>query len=181
MKNSKFLILFLLCIALLIISCDLVDDSPCGPKQTYDLYLIDSDRLMPVPIDILNTYVENGFRVFQWGQVVENVCTDEHLKASFRVAMQDDSTAKTKNIIARGRISWQFLYEKNIPLVISESDLKGNGEVGLKSAFPDLKGWFVPYLEVIFPVQGTLDMDKEFLKKNVIAVEIIVNYREYKD
>ncbi|MDQ3140707.1 MAG: hypothetical protein M3Q56_00505 [Bacteroidota bacterium] len=168
-------------------SCDLLDDSPCGPKTTADLYLLGSNMLDKA---YLHTYTEGNNRVFQWSELVEEVCTDEHIKSEFRLALLDENSAKDLNIKARASISYQFLYEKNIELVQNGNDLKGSLEVGLKHAFSDLNGWFVHSLEVYFPTKGSLIEDEKFLFPRepvdsslvgkLISIEIKTNHRHFK-
>ncbi|MBK8402532.1 MAG: hypothetical protein IPL25_00140 [Saprospiraceae bacterium] len=57
--------------------------------------------------------MEGNNRVFQWGDIVEQVCTDEHVKSEFRAALFDAKLSP--DIMARGRVSWEFLYENNFP------------------------------------------------------------------
>ena len=122
--------------------------------------------------------MEGNNRVFQWGDIVEQVCTDEHVKSEFRAALLDAKLSP--DIMARGRVSWEFLYENNFPLKLKDSDLIGKGETGLKNAFPDLNGWFVPTIEVLFPSKGSYSADSAYLKKHLISIEIMSKYREYK-
>lgn len=77
--------------------CDLLDDSPCGPKQSFDLYLLGSSTVDNTG-DILNTYMEGTNRVLQWSKLVEHVCSDEHVKADFKVALLDDETAAKEKL-----------------------------------------------------------------------------------
>jgi hypothetical protein len=158
-------------------ACDLLDDSPCGPKKTYDLYLLGSN-IIDTAGGQFNHYMEGSNSVFQWGNIIEHVCTDEHVKTEFKAALFVAKDAPS--IKARGRVSWQFLYEKEYPLQLKEDDFIGSGETGLKSAFPDLNGWFIPTIEVYFPTLGSYSADTAFIKKNVISVNIISKYREYK-
>jgi len=159
--------------------CDILDDSPCGPRQSYDLYLLGSSTVVETG-DILNTYMEGTNRVLQWSELVEQVCSDEHVKVDYKVALLDEETAVKEKISARGKVSWQFLFEREVALKADKFDLKGNLEVGLKQAFPDLEGWMVPTLEVIFPTKGSYSADTAFIKQHLISVEIIAKYREFK-
>ena len=170
---------FVACLFAIITSCGTdtyLDDSPCGPNQTYDLYLLGSS-IVDSSTDVYYSYMEGTNRVFQWSNIVEDACTDEHVKSNFRIALLDETTT---GISARGRISWQFLFEDETPLAKTGSDLKGNLETGLKNAFDDLDGWFIPIVEVYFPTKGSYSADTAFLKENVISVEAQSNYREYK-
>ncbi len=167
--------------------CDLIDDSPCGPHKTEDLYLLGSSMLDKA---YLNSYLEGNSRVFQWSELVEQVCSDEHVKSNFRIAMNTDQSAKKLNLKARATISWQFLFERKIELVESNEEFKGSIEAGLKQAFPDLNGWFVHTIEVYFPTKGSLAEDEKFLfprdpidsafVSEIISVEMISKFREYK-
>lgn len=178
-RNYSWLLVF---VSLVFISpgCDLLDDSPCGPKKTYDLYLLGFSCVEDVPKNVLNTYMEGNNRVLQWGELVDHVCTDEHVSTEFRVGLLDETTSKTYGITARGRVSWQFLYENKFPCSASGPDLKSTGSTGLKQAFPDLNGWCVPVVEVIFPTKGSYSADTAFIKQLLISVEITAKYREYK-
>ncbi len=157
-------------------SCDLFDDSPCGAKQTYDLYLLGSS-IVDSTTGVYNSYMDNaGKRVFQWSELVENVCSQEHVKIEARVALLDETTT---GISARAGASWQFLFEEIFNLNKNGSDLKNNGEVGLKQAFDKDAAWFVPQLEVFFPTKGSYAADTAFLKQNVISVELMAKYRNH--
>lgn len=172
---KPYLILTLLYIT--ISGCDIFDDSPCGPNNVYDLYLLGPD-IVDSSTGVLHSYMEGTNRVIQWSAIVEEACTDEHVKLNYRVALLDETIT---GVTARGSASWQFLFEKSTPLTKNGSDLKGELEVGLKQAFPDLKGWFIPTLEVIFPTKGSYSADTAFLKANVISVEMMAKYRDFKE
>ncbi len=155
--------------------CDLFDDSPCGPNQNYDLYLLGSS-IVDSTADVYYSYMDGGNRVFQWSHLLENVCSQEHAKMECRVALLDETTA---GISARARASWLFLFEENITMTKNGSDIKGKGEVGLKQAFGEDEAWFVPTLEVFFPTKGSYGADTAFLKQNVISVEMMAKYRKH--
>ncbi len=156
-------------------SCDLFDDSPCGVKETLDIYLLGSS-IVDSTTGLYYSYMDGGDRVFQYSQLVENACSQEHVKVESRVALLDESTT---GIGARTIVSWLFLFEENIPMSKSGSDLKGNGEAGLKQAFGEDPAWFVPTLEVYFPTKGSYGADTAFLKANVISVEMMAKYRKH--
>ncbi|MBK7523671.1 MAG: hypothetical protein IPL63_14980 [Saprospiraceae bacterium] len=162
--------------ALTFTACDLFDDSPCGPKKVFDLYLLGSS-IVDTTTGFYYSYMNGSDRVFQWSQLVENVCPEEHVKVDCRVALLDETTT---GINARGSVSWLFLFEENIPMTKNGSDLKGKGEAGLKQAFDTEPGWCVPTLEIYFPSKGSYAADTAFLKQNVISVELTANYRELK-
>lgn len=92
--------------------------------------------------------MEGNNRVFQWGDIVEQVCTDEHVKSEFRAALLDAKLSP--DIMARGRVSWEFLYENNFPLKLKDSDLIGKGETGL-TAFRILMAGSFQRLRFYFP------------------------------
>ena len=95
-------------ISLFISGCDLLDDSPCGPKETLDIYLLGSS-IVDTAGGVFNHYTEGGNIVFQWSELVENVCAEEHVKANARVALLDETTT---GISARANIRWQFYLKK---------------------------------------------------------------------
>jgi hypothetical protein len=161
--------------ALTLSSCDALSDlfSPCGSRQTFDLYLLGSS-IVSEDGGVFHNYMEGDNRVFQWSDTVENVCAEEHVKGTFRVALLDETTT---GISARGRFSWQFLFEEEVAMTRNGSDLKGNGEAGLRQAFGEDPGWFIPTLEVYFPTRGSFAADTSFLKANVISVEMEARYR----
>lgn len=173
MKNSILLAGALLLLALS--SCDLFDDSPCGPNQTYDLYLLGSS-IVDSTTGVYYSYMDGNDRVFQWSQLVEEACSQEHVKLDARVALLDETTT---GISAKARASWLFLFEENIAMTKNGSDIKGKGEAGLKQAFDKEPAWFVPTLEVFFPTKGNYSADTAFLKQNVISVEMMAKYRKH--
>ncbi|MBK9016627.1 MAG: hypothetical protein IPM82_22525 [Saprospiraceae bacterium] len=156
-------------------SCDLFDDSPCGPNQTYDLYLLGSS-IVDSATGVYYSYMDSGNRVFQWSNIVENVCSQEHVKIDARVALLDETTT---GISARSSASWLFLFEEQITMTKNGSDIKGKGEAGLKQAFGEDPAWFVPTLEVFFQTKGSYGADTAFLKQNVISVEMMAKYRKH--
>ena len=172
--KSKLLLVGAVCFIALA-GCDLFDDSPCGVKQTYDLYLLGSS-IVDSTTGVYYSYTDGSDRVFQWSNIVENVCAQEHVKIEARVALLDETTS---GISARAKASWLFLFEENIALSKNGSDIKGNGEAGLKQAFGEDPGWFVPSLEVFFPTKGSYGADTAFLKQNVISVEMMAKYRNH--
>lgn len=156
--------------------CDLFDDSPCGPKETYDLYLLGSS-IVDSTTGVYYSYMDgSGNRVFQWSNLVENACSQEHVKLEARVALLDETTT---GISARCGASWLFLFEENVSMSKTGSDIKGKGEAGLKQAFGEDPAWFVPNLEVFFPTKGSYGADTAFLKQNVISVEMMAKYRKH--
>lgn len=173
MKSSLLLVAAVSFTALA--GCDLFDDSPCGPHQTFDLYLLGSS-IVDSTSGVYYSYMDGSNRVFQWSQLVEEVCTDEHAKMECRVALLDETTT---GVSARARASWLFLFEEQIPMTKNGSDIKGNGSVGLKQAFDKDAAWFVPTLEVFFPTKGSYGADTAFLKQNVISVEMMAKYRKH--
>lgn len=170
----KFIII--LCTAIFFSGCDLFDDSPCGARQTFDLYLLGKENLANSAMGSFNTYVENGNRVFQWSELVEDICTDEHVKIEGRVALLDETTT---GINARAGAGWLFLFEEIFTLNKSGTDLKGSGEVGLMQGFNKEAAWCVPRIEVFFPTKGSLDADKNFFLENVISIELNAKYRKH--
>jgi hypothetical protein len=173
--KTRLLLPFLLLSFLFLAGCDLFDDSPCGPNQTFDLYLLGSS-IVDSTTGVYYSYTNGNDRVFQWSQLVEQVCPDEHVKVESRVALLDESTS---GISARASVNWLFLFEEQIPMNKSGSDVKGKGEAGLKQAFDKDEAWFVPSLEVFFPTKGSYSADTAFLKQNVISVEMMAKYRKF--
>lgn len=173
MKQLKLLT----CLALvaLMTGCDLFDDSPCGPKETLDIYLLGSS-IVDSTTNVYYSYMDGNNRVFQWSKLVEEVCALEHVKFDARVALLDETTS---GVSARSRISWLFLFEEQVELTKSGSDLKGSGEAGLKQAFDPEPGWFTGAVEVYFPTKGSYKQDTAFLKKNIISVELMAKYRKH--
>lgn len=172
MKNH--LLPFVLVCFLAFTACDLFDDSPCGTRETYDLYLLGSS-IVDSTTGVYYSYMDGTNRVFQWSSIVENVCPDEHVKIEARVALLDETTT---GFTARAGASWLFFFEEIFDLKKNGSDLKGNGEAGLKQAFDMDPGWFVPQLEVIFPTKGNYSLDTAYLKQNIISVEMMAKYRK---
>src|SRR5688572_28193517 len=174
MKNN-LPILFLTAILLLasMQGCNKEKNPLCGPNSTYRLYLFEYGAYAPPAY----SYMQDNNRVYQWGDLVTSVCPHEHVKVSFRIRLHASLYSK---ITARGSISWNLLFERQISLSPDGLDLKGNGEAGLKQAFGDNEASFIPLVEVLFPTRGSLTDDNEYLKTWVWAVEIIAEYLEYK-
>ena len=172
--KTKLLFTFALC-TIFLNGCDFLDDSPCGVHETYDLYLL-GNSIVDTTTGVYYSYTEGGNRVFQWSNIVEGVCSEEHVKADCRVALLDETTT---GISARGRVDWLFFFEEQIPMTKSGSDIKGKGEAGLKQAFDSGEGWFVPIVEVYFPTHGSYSADTAFLKQSVISVEMMAKYRKF--
>ena len=102
----------------LITSCDLFDDSPCGPKETLDIYLLGSS-IVDSTTNVYYSYTEGNNRIFQWSELVENVCAVEHVKFDARVALLDETTT---GISARSRLSWLFFFEEQVEFNKTSSD-----------------------------------------------------------
>ncbi len=171
MKNLFYTIFITM--SVMILACDILDDSPCGLNQTFDLYLLGSS-IVDTTTGVYYSYMDGTNRVFQWSPLVEEVCPDEHVKSDFRVALLDETIT---GISARATVSWLFFFEDMFTMTKNGSDIKGGGETGLKQAFDTDPGWFVPSLEVFFPTKGSYSADTAFLKTNVISVEIMSKYR----
>ena len=156
-------------------SCDLFDDSPCGPNQTFDIYLLGSS-IVGSTSGLYNSYLDGNNRVFQYSEIVENVCADEHVKIEARVALLDETTT---GISATAGADWLFFFSDNFTMTKKNADLKGKGEIGLKQAFDKEPAWFVPKVEVFFPTKGSYSADTAFLKQQVISVELMAKYRKH--
>ncbi len=166
-----------LSLSLFLSSCDVVDNSPCGLARTFELHKAGSS-IVSKSDSSFSTYMDGSTRVVQWSKLVDDVCSDEHVKLKFRVLLGDSTDASFVKM--RGRVNWHILYEKTFEGKLDGIDYVVSGETGLKQAFPDLHGWFVPVLEVYFPTKGSYEKDIDFLLNHVAAVEIVCDYREYK-
>ena len=173
MKSN--LIALPLLLSLLFASCDLLDDSPCGSKQTFDIYLLGSS-IVDTSTGQYYSYMDGNNRVFQYSELLENVCSQEHVGIEARVALLDESTT---GINARCGGSWLFLFSSEFAMSKSGYDLKGSGSIGLKQAFGEDAAWITPKLEVFFPTKGSYHEDTAFLKSNVISVELTAKYRKH--
>jgi hypothetical protein len=151
------------------------EDEKCGASQNF-VYAKYLNGIVDDPGGVFNTYMEGNNRVFQWSDIVENVCPHEHVKANYTVGMLNAASP----ITARARVDWNFLFEQNITMTRVGADFKGNGEAGLKQAFGENKAWFVPVLEVFFPTKGSYSADTAFLKQQVIGIEMNVDYKAFK-
>ncbi|MFZ1703546.1 MAG: hypothetical protein WAT79_04320 [Saprospiraceae bacterium] len=174
MKTHFFLFPVALCF-LLLTGCELFDDSPCGLRKSLDIYLLGSS-IVDTTFGYYYSYMDGNNRVFQYSEIVENVCASEHVKTEFRVALLDETTV---GINARGNVSWLFLFEERVAMVKNGTDIEGNVEAGLKQAFGEEPGWYVPALEVYFPTKGNYHLDTAFLKEMVISVEVTSKYRDH--
>ncbi len=157
-------------------SCNKEKNPLCGSNKRYVLLLSKDDM-----VAFSNDYMDGNNRVYNWGELVENVCADEHVKVKCTVRFYNGAPV---NIIkARGRIGWQILFERKFDVQDLSDDnleLKGNGEAGLKQAFGEDPASFVPVLEVFFPTRGNLNDDNDFLFQHVLAIEIVAEYLDYK-
>jgi hypothetical protein len=175
----RFLLFFAGLFLISLMSCkDQLDDSPCGDTKTGGIYR-QWNKLFDTTGGDFNTYMDNGNRVFQWATVVEEACTDEHVKTDFLVFLLDEKYKDS--LSARGGVNWQFLYEDTVPLTLNDSDLEGKLETGLKQAFPSLQGWFIPSIEIYFPTKGSFTADTTYLKNKIDFIQIISVYRHYKE
>lgn len=171
MKNLILTLFLGLVIAMM--ACDELDDSPCGAKMTFDMYLL-GPSIVDTTTGYYYSYLDGNNRVFQWSQIVEQVCPEEHVNSDFRVALLDETTTE---IEAQGKVNWFFFFEDIFPMTKTGSDLKGSGSTGLKQAFDTEPGWYVPALEIYFPTKGSYSADTTFLRQNVVSVEIMSKYR----
>jgi hypothetical protein len=151
------------------------EDEKCGPSNKFDLYRLGTS-IVDTTGGVFNSYMEGTNRVFQWSDLVENVCPHEHVKANLRVALLNAASA----VSARGRVDWNFFFEQKITMTRTGDNFTGNGEAGLSQAFGENKAWFVPVVEVFFPTKGSYSADTAFLKQQVISVEIGATYKAFK-
>ncbi len=146
----------------------------CGPQKVFILAL-PVNKLTDSSDGGFHTYLEGNNRVFQWSELIENVCSDEHVKVNCEVSLYNINAP----ILARARISWSLLFERNINLTKTENKLRGGDEAGLKQAFGDNPGYFVPALEIFFPSRGSYSADTIFLKDEVMSIYLEARYWEY--
>jgi len=173
MRSNLFTVLLLF--SLLFSACDLLDDSPCGLKQTFDIYLLGSS-IVDTTTGQYYSYMDGNNRVFQYSELLENVCSQEHVGIEARVALLDENTT---GINARCGGSWLFLFSSEFAMSKSGTDLKGNGSIGLKQQFGEDAAWIIPKLEIFFPTKGNYQADVKFLTDNVVSVELMAKYRKH--
>jgi hypothetical protein len=154
---------------------DVLVKSKCGDKKKYQLVLIQTEYMNT---KYLNSYMENNNRVFQWSELIEKVCTEEHVNSKFTIYLTDFKYADLINV--RGKISWQFLYEDKIELKQNANSFEGVLSTGLKGAFPDIEGWFVPAVELYFPTKGSYFADEDYMREALFGVGIEADYNGLK-
>ena len=176
MKRDLFVLIAALLLSTLL-SCNKESNPNCGPNKTFKMYLL-SDSVVDTSTGFYYSYREGNNRVFQWSEVVSDVCPEEHVKVEFRVALKIAFNANS--LSTRARVSYGILSERQFSMSLDGLDSKGNGEVGLKQAYGTDPAEFIPVLEVFFPTKGSYTADKAFLQQEVIAVEIIAKYLDYK-
>ena len=156
--------------------CDKFDPL-CGDSAVYDLQLL-SPALAINPNSDFYTYLEDGnrVRVYQWSKFIENVCPTVHVKVQAVVNLQN---ANFTSIKARGRVDWQFLFEREFEMPQMGGIMQGNTEVGLKQAFGEDPASFSPVLEIFFETTGDEFSDREVLIHSVNSIQLIANYKKY--
>ncbi|HMG15632.1 MAG TPA: hypothetical protein VK590_09305 [Saprospiraceae bacterium] len=155
-------------------SCSLIDDSPCGVYENFELYRL-GQALFDTAGGKFHTFLRDTNRIFQYADLIENICPDEAVNSSFRVALEDE---KTNGITASGRVTWLLIYKDEFLMGKSGSDLKGTGKTSLKHDFGMDPAWCIPTVEFSFPTKGSYQQDSLFLNDNVVSAEIMVNYRK---
>jgi hypothetical protein len=159
----------------LLIACTKDDKATlCGPQKVFILAL-PVNKLTDSSGGGFHTYMEGNNRVFQWSELIENVCSDEHVRVSCEVSLHNINAP----IIARARISWSLLFERKINLTKTENKIRGGDEAGLKQAYGDAPGSFVPTLEIPFPSRGSYSADTTFLTDEVMSIYLEARYWEY--
>ncbi|MGZ3952820.1 MAG: hypothetical protein ACXVBZ_15570, partial [Flavisolibacter sp.] len=181
MKNIAVAIL-LLCLG---VSCSKNDkDSPCGQSMRHQIMkepLYEKTNPRCLQLDKadpqFDTYLEGNNRVFSWSDLVENVCTDQHVFVYCKVWTLKDPSM----VLARGAI-WTsaVLQPARINMLQSGNEIKGQNEEGLKQVYGDGPGKFVPVVEVIFPTKGSFFADSIYFFQEVNYVEVISDYYAFK-
>ncbi|HMG15633.1 MAG TPA: hypothetical protein VK590_09310, partial [Saprospiraceae bacterium] len=127
-------------------SCSVLDDSPCGVYETYNYYRIGKE-IFDTTGGVFYTYLDGNTRIFQYSELIEHICPEEHIKSKFTVKFLDDTIT---SVSVRANISWHSLYQDDIVMKKNAYIFEGSGETGLQQAFGKEPAWCVPTLEIYF-------------------------------
>ena len=172
-----------LLLGLTIASCGLfgIISENCGPHQDLE----DSGR--NTSLAAWKTFVDGGMRFYVRTLKVENVCPDEHVRASFFMLFE---TNPTLPITMRGRLEFGDPGPAILFAPATVEDTSGDGlalfistELGMKQAYGEDPASYYVVLQIFFPTTGSENRDLNYILDTISDSEeswsISWSYFEY--
>jgi hypothetical protein len=155
---------------------------PCGTKTTTEEYVLPSgnDVLQPFDPQLVSTSVEDGRRHYRWDRSTEGICPDSHVRAEFRLRMNNPfATVAELRIV--GRAYWFIFFERSKTLDLTGPDLyEGSvSDIGLKQAFGTNPGEITLQVDLSFPTQGSDAADLAAAQALVKSLALKLVYDPY--
>ncbi|HMG15630.1 MAG TPA: hypothetical protein VK590_09295 [Saprospiraceae bacterium] len=155
---------------------DVIDDSPCGLStgQSIDV----TPPYFFTSYGSFHHYTEGGSEVYQWSDIVKEVCTKEEVKTHFVIALKHPEKANL--FTARGKVNYLVIFQNQIPLVYNTNSFSGDAKTGIGNGGSALQGSFIHEVELIFKSTGSFATDTTFIKENIEYIIMDSDFREYK-
>lgn len=156
------------------------DDAECGPSDEMSLSIVDVVAALASPD--LETSFSGGVRTFGWSRLVENVCSNEHVKAQWHFGARVNQIPPGWRVDGGYRIT--ALLGQDLTLQAANAgDVRiydAETEIGLSQAFDGEPGRFLIFLDVSFTSRGNLQEDQEALQRVFWEVSMSARYKKHK-
>ena len=178
---SRYLLILTLCLTCW--SCDIfksTSSSDCGPADTDQLSFNAASLAFASPL--METTFAGGRRTFSWSMLVDNVCTGEHARATWELAVNRDQLPAGWRVDAGYVLNLAF----GDDVTLTPSDVNtfrnylGQTNIGLEQIFKAGPGLFLMVLEISFPSNGDLSADRTTAQRLFAHLQLTANYKEHK-
>ena len=159
------------------------DESGCGPEGFPAGFGI-SNSIDAVTSPSLDTSLAGGRRFFGWSWLVENACTEQHVRATWVLRVNPQNLPLGWQVEAGyllTALSGNSVAFTPIDRSATEREYQGLSGIGLKQAFPSGPGRFLLYVQLSFTSQGDFQTDREVVQRLFSHVGLFAEYRLHGD
>ena len=161
-------------------SCSLFDtvSDICGPGFDAE------DDGFGTSLAAWETFVSGGNRFYRRTLKVENVCPDEHVTASFDMALKEKGATLQLPLSIRGRVEWSLIFPSEEVFLaenlrVADGTYSGQVEAGLKQVFGENPATYFVSFEVFFPTTGVASRDLAYVMDFVDIWRMKTRYFEF--
>ncbi len=149
------------------------EDSKCGPDLTWSHSF--------EPLSYQTATLDGTIREFYYEDLStpESICSEEHVKVSYSIYLEDHIQTPPLNFACRGNAYWGGLYGRSTPLPWDPNAIFFHAldQIGLKQAFNGKPGYIGLQLFVRFPSKGDVLIDAHYLDSVVKRLDIEFYYK----
>jgi len=159
------------------------DDLGCGQSDSMSIHFGLTGDIDPLISPDLTISSEGGRRTFSWSRLVENVCSNEHVRASWSLTSNPSHLPPGFSVDAGYLLT--ALTGSNVTLAAKNEDTntriyQGETEIGLRQAFDGEAGRFLIFLDISFTSQGGEAADRLVATGIIRFMTMQATYRQAK-